>query len=440
MIFSQHPASLVKVSQLFTKQLSYLKQHLTQHQTIEGYMASDVAADSADNAAGGAADGCDACTLLTSDGTGGDGGCIVRVQDASSLKSADGGMTFCLPGTGSCYTVDPELQRPHGELLVLHEDSSVLVVEKPAFLPTENTRTIKDSVRARLSRHADLRLPHRLDWETSGLLVIALSKDAMRSLSRQFAERSVRKVYVADVLGQPPAGAHGTIELPLSADPARLPRQRVDFGPAGKLSRTEWVVQRRTPHAARLRLAPHSGRRHQLRVHCLALGCAIAGDSLYAALSLPTSTAMPPPSAAAPAVAPAAAPAAAPPPAGIAGVASIVRMRLRPASLTSSPTQAASVVTVTIGAVTAAGGATAAGTTGTVTAAGGATQATTTATACIGPCQHQHTHEHITPSERLHLHAAELGFAHPVSGAWMEFHSEPPFALEAAEARASWSI
>lgn len=205
-----------------------------------------------------------------------------------------------------------------GELTCLHRDAYIVVVEKPAYLPSENTLVIKDSVRSRMERlvgstheavdetKRTVYLPHRLDWETSGLLVIALCADAMRSLSEQFAERRVHKVYVADVMGGPPT-ATGTIELPLAADSDRRPCQLVDFGAAGRHARTEWQTVSQTfcaaergaatdciaphadlppnthPYATRLRLSPDSGRRHQLRMHCLALGCPIAGDGLYEA-------------------------------------------------------------------------------------------------------------------------------------------------------------
>ena len=227
------------------------------------------------------------------------------VDLASDDDGATWHVTWAAAGeTG--YTEKPEAVAVQGEMRVLYRDSAIIVVDKPAFFPTENTRTIRDSVRSRvealLRSDGDCRdqgctepppvhIPHRLDWETSGLLVVALGSASMRSLSQQFASRSVHKVYVADVLGAPPASC-GMIDLPLAPDPDRRPRQRVDFR-AGKAARTNWQVERTAhaisvvadplgrPHACRLRLAPESGRRHQLRMHCMALGCVIAGDGLY---------------------------------------------------------------------------------------------------------------------------------------------------------------
>jgi tRNA pseudouridine32 synthase/23S rRNA pseudouridine746 synthase len=214
------------------------------------------------------------------------------------LVSDDGGTSYHVSHVhGPCYTPpDAYAPRPTAHLDVLYLDAYIAIVDKPAFLPTENTRYIKDSVRARLVTELttrgepsdELRLPHRLDYETSGLIVFARSAEAMRSLARQFAARTVRKAYVADVRGRPPA-THGVVDMPISADADRLPLQRVDYV-SGKPARTQWEVLE-TPGGAgadsdsidvcRLRLLPESGRRHQLRLHCLSLGCPMVNDTLY---------------------------------------------------------------------------------------------------------------------------------------------------------------
>ena len=225
------------------------------------------------------------------------------------LVTEDGGSTYVVAhADGPCYTSPEDYQPPTDSLKLVHLDEAIAVVDKPAFLPTENTRHIKDSARQQLERLlvargesvSDLRLPHRLDWETSGLLVFARGSQAMRSLAMQFAARSVRKVYIADVLGAPPA-TRGVVDLPLASDAQRLPMQRVDFSEAGRPARTAWEVvdggpawevvggappasssrRHATTGGCRLRLRPESGRRHQLRMHCLALGCPIACDMLY---------------------------------------------------------------------------------------------------------------------------------------------------------------
>ena len=209
----------------------------------------------------------------------------------SRVVSRDDGETYVLAHTdGPCYTPANHLQEPLGSISLEYLDDAIAVVNKPAFLPTENTRHIKDSARQQLESllsaqgesTADLRLPHRLDWETSGLLVFARGADSTRSLVSQFAKRQVHKAYIADVLGSPPA-KRGHVDIPLSSDLQRLPLQRIDYSATGKRARTEWeVVYEETPGPrCRLKLWPQSGRRHQLRMHCLALGCPIANDALY---------------------------------------------------------------------------------------------------------------------------------------------------------------
>lgn len=223
---------------------------------------------------------------------------------AASLRTDDDGATYHvqLPA-GPRYTPPEALRAPAPQPLALvFLDAAIAVVEKPAFLPTENTRHIKDSVRARLAElleargeaSENLRLPHRLDWETSGLMVFARSAAAMRGLAAQFASREVAKTYVADVVGGLPAD-EGVVDLPLSSDDQRLPLQRVDFGVRGRKARTSWEVLSASQSAGngrrpcmcgncctRVRLRPESGRRHQLRLHMLSLGCPIVNDALYA--------------------------------------------------------------------------------------------------------------------------------------------------------------
>ena len=200
---------------------------------------------------------------------------------ASPLLPVDTGWVY--PELGTAYTPAEQHPPPSGALTVVHADAAFLVVDKPAYLTVENTVSNKDSVRSRLEAagHARLHLAHRLDWETSGLLVVALDAAAASSLSQQFAGRSVAKVYVADCVATPLA-ARGEVDLPLAADAERRPRQRVDTSPAGKPAVTRWEVAAALPSGrCRVRLAPETGRRHQLRMHMLALGCPLVGDALY---------------------------------------------------------------------------------------------------------------------------------------------------------------
>jgi tRNA pseudouridine32 synthase/23S rRNA pseudouridine746 synthase len=175
-----------------------------------------------------------------------------------------------------------------GELVTLHEDARIVVVLKPAGLlsvPARDT-TIIDSawarLRARYPQATGPLLVHRLDLDTSGLLVAALDEDAYRLLQAQFVARTVEKRYAAWLEGVVP-GARGTIALPLRVDLDQRPRQLVDFE-HGKPAITDWEVLRRTARRTRVAFTPHTGRTHQLRVHAShaqGLGCPIVGDRLY---------------------------------------------------------------------------------------------------------------------------------------------------------------
>jgi len=165
-----------------------------------------------------------------------------------------------------------------GGLPVVYQDAHLMVVDKPAGLASVpgRTRDAQDSVqsRARL-RFPDARAAHRLDMDTSGLLLVALDALSLRRLSIAFERRLVEKRYVA-VLEGPPACADGVIELRSSPDPTALPRQRID--PAGKLGRTEYRVE----DGARVVFLPQTGRTHQIRLAALhGLGQSIVGDRLY---------------------------------------------------------------------------------------------------------------------------------------------------------------
>jgi tRNA pseudouridine32 synthase/23S rRNA pseudouridine746 synthase len=170
---------------------------------------------------------------------------------------------------------------PGDALRVVHEDRWLWVVEKPAGLLSVPGREegMGDSVQARLR---EAWLAHRLDLDTSGLLVAARSPGVHAALQRQFAERTVEKRYVAWVEGTV-RGESGRIELPLRVDLADRPRQLVD--PVhGLPAVTDWEVLERRADRTRVAFRPLTGRTHQLRVHAAhpeGLGCAILGDRLY---------------------------------------------------------------------------------------------------------------------------------------------------------------
>ena len=169
---------------------------------------------------------------------------------APPMLSHDGGLTYVAPcSPGHRYTDAKAYTPPAQPLIFLHIDQEIVVVSKPSFLPSENGRYLKDSVRSRVETElaardesiTGLHLAHRLDWETSGLLVLARTAAAMRSLTSQFRDRTVIKRYIADIIGETgPLNRCGTIDLPLSPDPERLPLQRVDFGNTGRKATTSW--------------------------------------------------------------------------------------------------------------------------------------------------------------------------------------------------------
>ncbi len=166
---------------------------------------------------------------------------------------------------------------------IIYADKFLVVVSKPALLLSVPGRgeEKQDCLISRLrSDFPDILTVHRLDWETSGLTVLALNKEIHRHLSRQFQERQVHKHYTAVVYGKPTTD-NGEVNLPLRCDWENRPRQMVDHQ-QGKPSQTHWQVIDYSKNTTRLRLTPITGRSHQLRVHMLALGHPIIGDPLYA--------------------------------------------------------------------------------------------------------------------------------------------------------------
>ena len=156
-----------------------------------------------------------------------------------------------------------------------------LVVQKPAGLLSQPGLGPhqQDSLITRLQCGCQqLRLVHRLDRDTSGLVVVARDPDSLRDLSALFAARQVHKLYLADVVGAV-GKLRGCQDQPL----ARLERHPPRYGPHpdGKPCCTLWRRQARMPGATRLWLRPLTGRSHQLRAHLAAMGTPIVGDPIY---------------------------------------------------------------------------------------------------------------------------------------------------------------
>lgn len=173
---------------------------------------------------------------------------------------------------------------PDTPLELIHRDHAILVANKPAGLlsvPGKGER-LADCLLSRVqAAFPEALLVHRLDRDTSGVMVFALTPAAQRHLGLQFERRHVRKTYVARVWGHPRQDT-GTVDLPLAVDWPNRPRQKVDHA-EGRPAQTDWrVVRRDADGTARLRLTPHTGRSHQLRVHMREIGHPILGDPFYA--------------------------------------------------------------------------------------------------------------------------------------------------------------
>ncbi len=166
---------------------------------------------------------------------------------------------------------------------ILYQDDDMLVINKPSGLLTVPGKDPKhaDCAIARVNRvFPTARIVHRLDMATSGVLCLAMHKEAHRFLSIQFQDRLTNKYYIARVHGKL-AQPTGSVDLPLTCDWPNRPKQMVCHE-SGKPSLTHYEVLAYEAAATRVKLTPITGRSHQLRVHMLSLGHVILGDRLYA--------------------------------------------------------------------------------------------------------------------------------------------------------------
>ena len=174
---------------------------------------------------------------------------------------------------------------PHSreEIRILYADADLLLVRKPDLLLSIPGRhpLNKDCLISRLQqRYPSASIVHRLDLDTSGVMVIPLNREAHAHISRQFQERRVQKSYHAIVYGSV-AADRGEIDLPIACDWANRPRQRICHE-HGKHALTRYEVLERMADRTRLLLRPVTGRSHQLRIHLRELGHPILGCDLYA--------------------------------------------------------------------------------------------------------------------------------------------------------------
>jgi len=179
--------------------------------------------------------------------------------------------------------METDYHPPQDPLKILHEDAEVLLVGKPAGLLSVPGKgpELADCLLARVqAAFPDALLVHRLDRDTSGVMIFALTRHAQRHLGLQFEKRMTRKTYVARVWGVPEEKG-GLVDLPLTVDWPNRPRQMVCHE-TGRAAQTEWRLLGTDGQTSKVRLHPKTGRSHQLRVHMLAMGHVILGDPIYA--------------------------------------------------------------------------------------------------------------------------------------------------------------
>ncbi|MEM9785942.1 MAG: RluA family pseudouridine synthase [Pseudomonadota bacterium] len=172
---------------------------------------------------------------------------------------------------------------PQDPLRILHDDHEVLLVDKPTGLLSVPGKgaDLADCLLTRVQEvFPTALLVHRLDRDTSGVMIFALTPHAQRHLGLQFEKRQTKKTYVARVWGHI-AERTGTVDLPLIVDWPNRPKQMVDHE-KGKAAVTDWRVVRSSAEETRVRLMPRTGRSHQLRVHMQAIEHPILGDPFYA--------------------------------------------------------------------------------------------------------------------------------------------------------------
>ncbi|MGH2621288.1 MAG: RluA family pseudouridine synthase [Anaerolineales bacterium] len=174
---------------------------------------------------------------------------------------------------------------------ILYENEAILVINKSAGMVVHPGAGHSQAtlVHAALAHAPELRsvgdagrpgIVHRLDKDTSGVMVVAKTNEALKSLQEQFRRREVEKVYLALVDGAPPS-ATGQVEAPLARSPRHRKRIEVIQAPKSRLAVTRFRIKEQFPSHSLLELKPLTGRTHQIRVHLQFLGCPVVGDRIY---------------------------------------------------------------------------------------------------------------------------------------------------------------
>ncbi len=203
----------------------------------------------------------------------------------SGMKLSKGDMVSFIPPPA------PTLLQPEAvPLRVVYEDNDIIVVDKPAGMPVHPAPGHPDHtlVNALLARLPELRdtgsdrpgIVHRLDKDTSGLIIIARNSKAEEDLKAQFKAHTVVKVYMALVKGHL-APEDGVIEAPIGRDPHHRDRMAIMEAGEGKEARTRYHVARYIGSYSLVEARPETGRTHQIRVHLAAIGYPVVGDTMY---------------------------------------------------------------------------------------------------------------------------------------------------------------
>ena len=204
-------------------------------------------------------------------------------RSAEARQAVTGGERIVLEPPAVSGAAAPRAQRM--PLKIVHEDSDILVIDKPAGLVVhpgagQPDGTLLNGLLAHAPRQAGVPragIVHRLDKDTSGLLVVAKTVEAQADLVKQLAERSMRRIYLAVVQGDPPAS--GVIDAPMGRDPRSRVRMAVTH--RGKPARTAFRVVERFGHAALVECRLETGRTHQIRVHLQHIRHPLVGDAVY---------------------------------------------------------------------------------------------------------------------------------------------------------------
>jgi 23S rRNA pseudouridine1911/1915/1917 synthase len=204
-------------------------------------------------------------------------------RGAEARHAVSGGEEVVLEPPPASDAALPKAQRM--PLKIVHEDADVIVIDKPAGLVVhpgagQPDRTLLNGLLAHAPKLAGVPragIVHRLDKDTSGLLVVAKTVEAQAALVKQLADRSMRRIYLAVVQGDPPAS--GNIDAPLGRDVRSRVRMAVTH--RGKPARTHFRVLERFGHTALIECRLETGRTHQIRVHLQHIRHPLVGDTAY---------------------------------------------------------------------------------------------------------------------------------------------------------------